>query len=190
MTLIEDTRNQPGKHKEKNKYWKEQGIKVIRSKLPCGDYALLTDMSTIIDSKKDIQELVLDICGKQHDRFKRECQMAQECGIQLIILVENQEEQIRGTNIRNPVIRSLDELHQWKNPRLFIMKTLPEVDGYYKYGKPKYKRVQKYPSATRGITLQKSCKTMQKKYGVQFMFVDKKDSGAKILELLQGEKNV
>ena len=70
ITLIEDTRNQPGKHKAKNEYWKSQGIKVIRSKLPCGDYALLTDMSTVVDSKKGIDELVSNLCGKQHERFK------------------------------------------------------------------------------------------------------------------------
>ena len=184
ITLIEDTRNQPGKHKAKNEYWKENGIKVIRSKLPCGDYALLTDMSTVIDSKKDLQELISDICGKQHERFRRECQLAQEHGIQLIILVENQREQIPGTNIWNPLITDLNNLDKWKNPRLFIMKKTEEIIGYAKNGTPKFRRTQKYPTATRGVTLKKACCTMQSKYGVKFLFVDRKESGKKILEIL------
>lgn len=188
ITLIEDTRNQPGKHKAKNEYWKSQGIKVIRSKLPCGDYALLTDMSMVIDSKKDLQELTSNICGKQHERFRRECQLAQDNGIQLIILVENQREQIKGTDVWNPVITDLKELHLWKNPRLFIMKPTKEVIGHFKNGKPIFKKAQKYPSATRGITLQKACYTMEQKYGVKFLFCDKAESGKRIIEILTERK--
>lgn len=48
---------------------------------------------------------------------------------------------------------------------------------------------QKYPNATNGVTLMKACMTMQKKYGVEFMFCSSKDAGRKIIELLGGDNN-
>ena len=64
-----------------------------------------------------------DICGKQHARFRDECILAQNNGIKLYVLVQNAGGLIKGTkDIYNPTIRTLDELHKWKNPRLFVMK--------------------------------------------------------------------
>ena len=167
MILLEDSRQQSGKHDVKNRWFKAHGIEVRRTKLWVGDYTLPTDQSVCIDTKKDIQELVSDICGKQHERFRAECQRAQESGIKLIILTENVGGHIRN-NIIQPTIRSLDDLHLWKNPRLFIMSG----------GK------QKYPKATRGISLQKACMTMQAKYGVEFLFCTPQESGRRIMEIL------
>ena len=173
LILIEDTRNQPGKHDIKAKWFADHGIEVRRSKLYVGDYSLPANQSVCIDTKKDIQELVGDICGKQHERFRNECIRAQEAGIRLIILTENRAQHIGRGQFYNPVIRSLEELHKWKNPRLFI----------FERGK------QKYPSATRGIILQKACMTMRAKYGVEFLFCTPEESAAKIVELLGGDAN-
>ena len=172
MILLEDTRNQIGKHDIKHKWFEEHGVEIRRQALYCGDYTLPTDQSICVDTKKDIQELVSDICGKQHDRFRRECIRAQEAGITLVILVENKGGHIKD-NIIQPTITSLDELHRWKNPRLFI----------FCGGK------QKYPRATRGVTLMRSCMTMEQKYGVKFLFTTPEKSAEKIVELLTGEKN-
>lgn len=38
MIIVEDTRNQTGKHKAKSEYFAKQGIQVVRSKLYVGDY--------------------------------------------------------------------------------------------------------------------------------------------------------
>lgn len=171
MILIEDSRQQNGKHDIKSKWFADHGIEVRRSKLYVGDYSLPANQSVCIDTKKDIQELVSDICGKQHERFRNECIRAQEAGIRLIVLVENQGGHIKD-NIIQPTITSLSELHRWKNPRLFI----------FLRGK------QKYPSATRGITLQKACMTMTAKYGVRFLFCTPEQSAQKIVELLGGDK--
>lgn len=86
--LIEDTRNKPGKHAGKNEAWKADGVAVVRSKLPWGDYCLVPPVA--VDTKMDIQELHADIT-QQHDRFKRECVGAREAGCQLVILVENRD---------------------------------------------------------------------------------------------------
>lgn len=61
QTIVEDTRNKPGKHDLKGSYFKAHNLNVIRSKLVCGDYAVLTDLSTVVDSKESIQEVIGDI---------------------------------------------------------------------------------------------------------------------------------
>ena len=169
MLILCDSRQQEGKHNLKEKWFAEHGIETRRTKLYVGDYTLPTNQSVCIDTKKDIQELVSDICGKQHERFRNECIRAQEAGIRLIILTENRGGHIKD-NIVQPTITSLDELHRWKNPRLFI----------FLGGK------QKYPRATRGVTLQKACMTLKAKYGVEFLFTTPEKSAEKIVELLKG----
>lgn len=169
MLILEDTRQQAQKHDLKHKWFEQNGITIRRQALYVGDYTLPTDQSVCIDSKFSIQELVSDICGKQHERFRNECIRAQEAGIRLIILTENRGGHIKD-NIIQPTITSLDELHRWKNPRLFI----------FSGGK------QKYPRATRGITLQRACMTLKAKYGVEFLFTTPEKSAEKIVELLKG----
>lgn len=173
MLILIDTRQQEGKHDIKERWFAEHGIETRRTKLYCGDYTLPADQSICIDTKKDIQELVGDICGKQHERFRNECIRAQEAGIQLIILTENVGGKVGYGEIYNPTITKLEELHRWKNPRLFILD----------------KGRQKYPRATRGVTLQKACMTLSAKYGVKFMFCTPQQSAAKIVELLTGGKS-
>ncbi len=174
MIILEDTRQQVERHKIKHKYFDDNGIEVRRSKLFVGDYTLPTDQTVCVDTKKDIQELIGDLCGKQHDRFRHELIRAQETGIKLYILVENRGGLVRYTkDIYNPTITELSELHSWKNPRLFIRRN----------GK------QLYPTATKGITLQKICYTMEQKYGCKFLFCTPEDSGKTIIELLGGLDN-
>ena len=88
MIIAIDTRQQAGRHVEKNIYFKEHGHKTVRTKLFVGDYALLHDQTLCIDTKRTITELAGNICGKQHERFRNECVRAHDTGIQLIILVE------------------------------------------------------------------------------------------------------
>ena len=89
MILLEDTRNQPGKHKNIAAYCQQQGIEIIRSKLLVGDYMLTGEGSggISVDTKQDVKELAMDVF-QSHDRFRRECETAQKCNIQLIILTE------------------------------------------------------------------------------------------------------
>lgn len=112
MTIIEDTRQQAEKHEKKHEYFKEKDIKVIRSKLPIGDYARLDNLSVVIDTKKNIQELILDVT-KDHTRFRNELLRAKENGIKLIILVENEEK-----------VKAKTDLLDWYNWRL---KTNPKA---------------------------------------------------------------
>ncbi len=106
MTIIEDTRQQVGKHDHKLNYFAANEIKVVRSKLPLGDYANIKNMSVIIDTKKDIQEIVGNVT-KDHKRFVAECELARDSDIQLIVLIENKNG-----------IEKIDDLYHWYNWRL------------------------------------------------------------------------
>ena len=171
MILLEDSRQQVGKHDKKHKWFAEHGIEIRRTKLWKGDYTLPTDQSICIDTKKDLQE-VLSNLTEQHDRFAREADEAAEAGIRLIILVENDGGEVKkGSGIYNPVITRIEDVHKWKNPRLFIMKN----------GK------QKYPKATRGAVLQKMLMSFAEHHNCEFQFCHSRDSARRIVEILTGE---
>ena len=196
IRLIEDYGNKQGLHTKKNEWWLTHNIEVTRYPLPCADYILVNDRvqemldrkkargippkkmdfaglyDVAVDSKRDILEICGNVCGKSHARFIDEVSWAKNNGVKLYILVENDEQNLtKDGSIKNEVIHSLDELPQWKNPRLFIRKG----------GK------QLYPTATRGITLFKALKTIETKYGCTFVFCSSNEAAQKIVELLKGE---
>lgn len=160
MVLIEDSRQQIGKHKNIKIYCEQEGIKIIRSKLVVGDYMLSGSSIPAIDgkpyvvscdSKMGVGELAFDVF-QQHDRFRRELIRAQDCGIQLIVLTEETLPEGR--------------LDKWQIP----------LD---RNGNPKYK----FDPAI----LRKCLITMQEKYQVKFRFCNKKDTGRVLLAYLKGE---
>ena len=104
MIIQEDTRQQAGKHNIKHAYFDDNEIGVVRCKLPFGDYAPIPPVS--VDTKKDMDEIAQNICGKEHRRFVNECKAARDAGCKLIILVEN-----------TVGISDLSQVHLWKNPR-------------------------------------------------------------------------
>lgn len=101
--LVIDTRQQAGKHKSKEDWFAANNIKTVRSKLFIGDYALLHNQSTCIDTKRNLVEVANNLT-EGHERFRAECIRAQENGIKLIILVEE-------------AINSREELFAWKSKR-------------------------------------------------------------------------
>ena len=147
-----DTREQKNQHVLEQ--FEALGIGHFTETLSPGDYTLCKDHSVIIDRKQDVLEIASNICGKDHERFKRECIKAQERGIKLIILIEEQHD--------------YNTLCEWKSP----------VHGKYSKwaGQPMTK--------IKGLTLAKAMATMQIKYGVSFKFCNKDETGKKILELL------
>lgn len=61
MIILEDTRQQRRKHNLKREYFRKNNIIVKKVTLDCGDYTLINDRSVVVDTKKDIQELIGDI---------------------------------------------------------------------------------------------------------------------------------
>lgn len=170
MILLEDTRNQIDKHKIKNKWFADNGIEVKRTKLYVGDYTLPTNQQICVDTKETILECINNICSKEHARFIREIERAEESGIMLYILVENKDG-----------VKEIRDLFKWQNPRM------------HRYNKIKYMhnlgKWEQIPlpksSPTSGQTLAKALLTIEAKHpNVKFLFCKPSESAPKILELL------
>lgn len=151
ITFIHDTRDKAAKHRNVDEFLASQGHKVVRSKLFVGDVALLNDQSTVIDLKRNLAEVAVNV-GQDHARFKRELERAQEYGIRLIFLVEH-----------GGGIHTLEDVQGWVNPRL-----------------------KEHPLALSGQRLYKIMLTMQKKYGIEWEFCDKRSTGKRIVAILTG----
>lgn len=141
----------------------KQGIKYYISKLWTGDYMSLDNPRLIIDRKQNLTELCQNVC-QDHERFRRELVRAQENGIQLIILCEH------GDGICD-----LEDVIFWKNPRSEKRKN---VDG---------KWMTVTTKATSGETLYNILTTLNRKYGVEFRFCTKEETGKKIVEILHDD---
>lgn len=113
---------------------------------------------------------------KRHGFFHRGLKRAQNSKIKLYILVAN-----------NEGVKDLKDLFSWVNPRSQIMVSSGEIIGYWKGGKPRRRRIPKYPKAMQGEQLAKACLTMQSKYGCEFVFCRPDEQGRRILELLNVE---
>lgn len=158
MILLEDTRNQVGQHKNVEAYCRRMGIEIVRQCLNVGDY-MLPGGTISVDTKADILELSHNIMSSDHRRFKAECVRAMECGIQLIVLVEE--------------IPPFGRLDMWEVPRF-------RYSGrFHKVGDPM--------TLVDPRALRRACITMQIKYGVKFRFCTRRQSPARIIKYLKGE---
>lgn len=190
ITIVEDKGQQAGKHVIKHQWFNSHDVEWLQAPLPVGDYILYTEAvadvirrktkravavkkmdfvgsyKVTVDTKRDIQEIIGNICGKQHGRFRDECQFAQDNGIRLYVLIENEDN-----------VKSFADLERWENPRTKIQQWITTSSG-------QRKKVLKYPDATRGETLAKAMRTMEEKYGVVFKFTTPERAGEEILKLL------
>lgn len=133
------------------------------SKLMVGDYMNYDNPRLIIDRKQNLSELCSNVC-QDHERFRRELLLAQANEIKIIFLVEHGD----GINC-------LEDVIWWNNPRRF-KRVRDSVSGSWKEVETK---------AMKGETLYKILKTQERKYGCRFLFCDKKDTGKRIIELLE-----
>lgn len=122
---------------------------------------------------EDLTEKFKDLYVKRHGFFHRGLIRAKSYGVKLYILVENEDG-----------VTDINSLFKWVNPRRKLMVNTSEVIGTWKNGKPRYKKVQKYPNCMMGQQLAKACLTMQKKYGCEFVFCTPEQAAEKIVELL------
>lgn len=193
MILISDKAQQKGKHLIKENWWRNNDIEVLYHPLPVGDYIIANDKvkdvinrkaargietkkmdflgtyTVVCDTKKDIQELIGDICGKQHARFRDEAILAQNNGIKLYILIENKDG-----------VKETRDLFKWQNPR---MHRYNKILYMHRLGKWSNIPTPKAPP-TSGETLAKACLTMNLKYGVEFEFCTPNEAGKRVIELL------
>jgi ribosome-associated protein len=205
VRIAEDKGQQAGKHKTKQQWFRDNGIELTQLPLPVGDYIEITDsvQSVIdrrgdklkkmdfmgsykisVDTKADLQEVVGNIQGKAHNRFRDECILGMNNGIKLYILVEH------GGNIK-----SLEDVKSWINPRIFLYEKKIRKEWNIPKGADFQKELAELKShgakikrgPTTGEELYKAMVTMQEKYGCEFVFCDKKSTGQKIIKLLGGD---
>lgn len=156
--ILVDTRQHEGKHEVKHSTWSGMGHDLVRSKLVVGDYCAPPRVS--VDTKQNIQELYMDLVT-DHDRFRRECELAKRIHTHLWVLVENTDG-----------VTDLDALTEWKNPRWFIWK----------------KNNEKRRAPYHGDQLAKIARTMNDKYGVVFDFCTPDESPQRVLDILSGRR--
>ncbi len=192
LIIIEDKGQVENKHIAKHMYFEQNGIYWERYPLPVGDYILYNDAvadviarkqkrgievkkmdflgtyNVCVDTKKDMQEIVGNICGQQHARFRDECILAQNNGIKLYVLIENTDR-----------IKCVEDVFHWQNPR---MHRYNKIKYMHNLGKWQNIALPKAPP-TKGEQLAKAMLSMQLKYGVKFLFCRPDESGKKIVEI-------
>lgn len=162
MTVQVDSREKGHAIQHILRDFQKAGVKWFVSKMYVGDYVSLDNPRLVIDRKQNLSELCGNVC-REHERFRAEMVRAQEAGIKLIILCEHGEG-----------IKSLDDVLFWINPRHKVKKL---INGRW---------VWQEQHVMHGNVLYKILRTMERKYGVTFLFCDKKDTGRRIIELLGG----
>lgn len=184
MILLEDTRNQIGKHKNIYKYCEENNIEIVRSKLIVGDYMSPRVATISVDTKFGLAEIMKNITEK---RFKNELELAKKLGIHLFILIEQKE------------ITCIDDISKkWENPRLdfykFQMRKQLDLRGdfneWYLYRLAKDRGFAPKRPPQSAEQLEKSLRTIESNtelYDVSFEFCEKSETGKRIIELLDGE---
>lgn len=137
-----------------------RGIVHPISKLWVGDYMNYDNPRLVVDRKQNLLEVCSNVT-QDHDRFRREMVRAQENGIKIVFLVEHGDG-----------ITCLEDVIFWENPRRWKLK---RVDG----------RMVRYETkATTGETLYNILTTIQARYGCEFQFCSKQETGRRIVEIL------
>ena len=192
---VDKNQLQKGSHEKSNAYnhliLERMGHELIGVKMPYGDYAEYTEsvhevierrgnkytkmdlaprVRIAVDRKNSIGEICGNVSSKsaEHGRFRDECIRAQDNGCRFYVLIEDEK------------VKNLDDLEKWENPRekkYFVMKAR-QAKGY----KIKYP-IAKQPPAS-GKKLAKALRTMETKYGVEFVFCKPEDAAQRIVELL------
>lgn len=112
IIILADTRQQKDSHI--TKYFDKNNIQWVRTGLPSADYmairydnGFIKDYTTLIDTKKDILEVVNNLCNTtQHERIKREIQKAKELGCKNFIFL-----------ICDDKIKTINDLKNWTSKR-------------------------------------------------------------------------
>ena len=139
------------------KTFDETGVEYFFSKLYVGDYQRLDNGLLVVDRKQNLAEIAGNLT-QQHERFRSELERAKKAKIRVVVLCEHGGQ-----------IRSLEDVAEWKNPRL-----------------------RELPQAITGERMAKVMQTMSERYGVEWQFCDKRQTGRRIIEILKegvdGEK--
>lgn len=172
QVIIEDTRQQRGKHEAKHRWWRAHGVEFIEraEALPFGDY-MVDGSNVCVDTKRSIDEIAMDL-GRDHDRTAREADRAINEGWRLVFLIE-----------APPNYRTVEDLRTWTNTACFRCNVRrdgmcrPHVRGRcIKYDKNR-KLIQ-------GDELVRKMKSFQDSHRCQFAITSKDDAARAVCEIL------
>lgn len=117
-------------NRRKHSQMEKEGVELLPLRIPFGDYIEVTEeikqiiddlggpenvhkkdlinvIKLSVDTKKNLQEVVGNVCSKQHERFKRELlKPLSQTDARLVILIEEEG------------IETLEDVYWWENPRL------------------------------------------------------------------------
>lgn len=197
MKIAYDRAQKEGKHEIKHNWLRNNGVELIDLPLPVGDYIAVTaeveatikrrgerlkkmDLLAVtnitIDTKKDLSEVVSNLAGKSHRRFRDEAILAQQNGIKFVVLVED------GTKIK-----CLDDVENWVNPRRwqYCKKNRIPTNGDIAAEIAEFERHGGIQQPTPGPRLVKMMRTMSERYGIIWEFCSKSQTGKRIIEILR-----
>lgn len=148
--IIVDTREKPRAIVRILAEFDRQGVAYVRRALNFADYADPERLpGIVIDRKQNLLEVASNVV-QGRKRFVREIERCNRAGCHLIVLVEH------GNRIR-----TLEDVIDWKNPRL-----------------------RESPYAVSGERLFKIMKAMENYYHIEFRFCNKQSTGREIIKLL------
>lgn len=149
-----------------------KNVKWFVSKLPVGDYMNLDNPKLVIDRKQNLQEICGNVSGVP---------MKDENGL----VKRNQD-----GSVQTPKARFLSELERANEYGIELIilcehggdiESLPDVMNWVN------PRLKESPLAVSGERLFKILTAISKKYGVSFLFCDKRNTGKRIIELLAND---
>lgn len=199
IKIAYDSAQKAGHHEIKHNWLRNNGCELVKLPLPVGDYIVVTPevQATIdrrgerlkkmdllaatqatIDTKQNLLEVCSNLVGSSHRRFRDEAILAQQNGIKFIVLIED------GTKIK-----SIDDVEKkWTNPRRwqYCKKYGIPTKGDVEAEIAEFVRHGGTDQPTPGPRLAKMMRTMSERYGIQWEFCCKNDTGKRIIELLAG----
>ena len=171
--IIEDTRQQSGKHRMKHEWWRAHGVEFLERDraLPFADY--MRDGSNVaIDTKADAYELMGNL-GAGFRRLDHECAKAAEAGYRIVFIVEGGKRYGEPGELAKVVAKMCLRCAERKAKRCSPTSTL---SGCTARG-ARHKPFQGYQMVGR-------MRVLHEKYGAEFEFVNKRDSARRICEWL------
>ncbi len=198
MIIAVDKAQKVGKHDMKHNQLIELGHELISLPLPVGDYIVVTDaVKEVIhrrgdklkkmdllgvtkrscDSKFGMTEIYGDLIGSQHERFRDECILAQQNGIDFYVLIESA-----------PEVACLEDVKRWQNwKQLYAYCRRNGIEP----GKGMMERIEDFVAhggqkpPVGGEQLYKAMATMSERYGVKWRFCKKERCGEAVAWLLE-----
>ena len=169
--IIEETRQHAGKQSAKHAWWQAHGVAFDERAraLPSGDYT--ADGSNIlVDTKASIDEIMGNL-GAGYRRLDHECRKAADAGYRLVFVIE------AGAEYADPARLSTVPGYVCRRCWMRRTKVCDPCDKEQRCTVRNAKPFQGYQMVGR-------MKSLHRKYGAEFEFVDGRESARRICELL------